>query len=110
MLCCGLDHTLRSKVLNAREEEPAPPGRVITPSCEMRALQEGNRGWQSKGALVWPVRNMKSKGAWPEKVLDEIKERSRKEPDQVGLCMKGSGNPEKNTVINRFPLDHSVCT
>ena len=36
-------------------------------------------------------------------------ERSRKEPDQVGLCMKGSGNSEKNAVINRFPPDLSVC-
>ena len=109
-MCCSFDSLVKLLGLNARKEEPAPPGRVITPSCEMRALQAGNRGWKSKGALVWPVRNMKSKGAWLEKVLDEIKERSRNEPDQVGLCMKGSGNPEKNTVINRFPLDHSVCT
>ena len=37
-------------------------------------------------------------------------ERSRKEPDQVGLCMKGSGNSEKNAVINRFPPDLSVLS
>lgn len=73
---------------------------------ESECSRHGSSQWKDRRGLAWLIRSIKIRLAWLEKVLDEIWERGRKEPNHVGLSLKGNGNSLKRmlSLIVVLPL------